>query len=85
MKKAVLASAIVVSLAFAPAVAHAQVCAGLLIISAMITGATKKRELTEKEAATCGIPIFSEDEKKPDGKKTKKAKNAAAADKAKAQ
>jgi hypothetical protein len=79
MKRSVLSLAIIGSLAFAPAVAQAQVCAGIIIISALITSATKKRELTEKEAMTCGIPILSEDDKdkkdgKAKGKKIRKAK-----------
>jgi hypothetical protein len=55
MKTKIVALLVVWGIAFAPTYAAAQVCAGGLIVAALIVNATQHRELTEKEAATCGF------------------------------
>jgi hypothetical protein len=57
MKSKIFALFIAATFAFTPTRAPAQVCAGALIVSALIVNATQHRELTEKEAATCGLIV----------------------------
>ena len=55
MKTKFVAMIVVCGIALAPTYASAQVCAGGLIVAALIINATQNRELTAKEAATCGF------------------------------
>ena len=56
MKKSnILACLIAAIIAFMPAYASAQICAGGLIIAALIANFKDNRELTSKEAQTCGL------------------------------
>ena len=56
MKKSnILAWLIASAIAFTPAYASAQICAGGVIIAALIANFKDNRELTSKEAATCGL------------------------------
>jgi hypothetical protein len=57
MNTKIFALFIAAAFAFTPTRAPAQVCAGAIIVSALIVNATQHRELTEKEAATCGLII----------------------------
>lgn len=57
MKIKTLALFVAAVFAFTPTRAPAQVCAGAIIVSALIVNATQHRELTAKEAATCGLII----------------------------
>lgn len=60
----------------APSVASAQVCVVAIIAKALYTSATENRELTRKEAMTCGL-LVDEDERKALMAKDKKDKRAA--------
>jgi hypothetical protein len=55
MKTKFLALMVVCGIALVPTQASAQACAGGLIVAALIVSATQNRELTAKEAATCGL------------------------------
>lgn len=55
------------------AAASAQVCVLAIFGAAIYVAATEKRELTQKEAMTCGLSRLVED-KKSDENKTAKAK-----------
>jgi hypothetical protein len=78
MKKFGLAIAAVAGLLLTPSVASAQLCAVGIIAKAFYINATEHRELTAKEAASCGI--LTDEPAKPALKK-KKRKVAHAADK----
>jgi hypothetical protein len=65
MKAKFLALMFVCGIALVPTYASAQVCAGGLIISALIVSATQNRELTAKEAATCGLILDTNQPAKP--------------------
>ena len=71
MKKIGIAGLVAAGLLLAPTVASAQLCAVGLVAKALITSATQKRELTEKEAMWCGL--YTEDVK-PAAKKKVRAK-----------
>lgn len=82
MKRAAIVAGVAASIAFAPA-AQAQVCEVMVIVSALVTSAVKKRELTQNEAFMCGLPILPEDDKSAGKtKKAKRPKKAATVEKA---
>jgi hypothetical protein len=55
MKTKIAALLVAAAIAFTPTHAAAQICAGGLIVAALIANFKDKRELTSKEAATCGL------------------------------
>jgi hypothetical protein len=55
MKKTAIATAVVAGLLASAQPASAQVCVGGIIIAAIVASATENRELSAKEAATCGL------------------------------
>ena len=55
MKKAAIAAVVMTGLAFSAQPASAQVCIGGIFIAAFYAHATENRELSAKEAATCGL------------------------------
>jgi len=55
MKSKILASLIVSAVAFTPTYASAQVCGVGIIAAALIANFKENRELTAKEAHTCGL------------------------------
>jgi hypothetical protein len=65
MKTKFAALMVVCGIALAPTYASAQVCAGGLIVAALIINATQNRELTAKEAATCGFILDTSKPAKP--------------------
>lgn len=71
MKKTVVAAVAVAGLLFTPPPASAQVCAAFLIGKALIVNATENRELTEKEAMTCGLLVDEKERKAMLDKKKK--------------
>jgi hypothetical protein len=77
MKAKFLALMIVGGAAFLPTQASAQLCAGAVIISALIVSATQDRPLTANEAATCGLIIEKQPAKPAAAKRTKVAKKKA--------
>ncbi|MBV9556295.1 MAG: hypothetical protein JO254_04395 [Pseudolabrys sp.] len=72
MKKLGLAGLVAAGLLLAPTVASAQLCPLGLIVKSIYIGNTQHRELTEKEAATCGL--ITEDVKPAAKKKMSRAK-----------
>jgi hypothetical protein len=57
MKKKLIALPIALAIALTPFAASAQVCGIGIIVAAMVANAQQQRELTEKEAATCGLML----------------------------
>ena len=57
MKTKWIALPIALAIAFTTFAASAQVCGIGIIIAAMAANAQQHRELTEKEAATCGLML----------------------------
>jgi hypothetical protein len=55
MKKVALATAVIAGLMYSAQPASAQVCIGGIFIAAFYASATENRELSAKEAATCGL------------------------------
>ena len=85
MKKAAIAAAIVASLLLSAKPASAQACMAGIIFAAFYANATENRELSAKEAATCGL-LYGADRDKavrggkpPVAKAQKPAKTAAKA------
>lgn len=76
MKKFGFAIVVTTGLLMAPSLAAAQVCAVFLIGKALIVNATEDRELTQKEAMTCGV-VVDEKERKAMMAKKKKEERAA--------
>jgi hypothetical protein len=81
MKKIFMgAAAAAIGLAAMTAVASAQVCVLGIFGAAIYVAAKEKRELTQKEAMTCGVSYMFDDKKDEPkdakGKKTAKAKTA---------
>ncbi|HZL30260.1 MAG TPA: hypothetical protein VFC54_04265 [Pseudolabrys sp.] len=76
MKKFGVAIVLFAGILFAPAVASAQVCVVAIIAKAIYANATEHRELTQKEAMTCGIVV---DEKERKAMLAKNKKDARAA------
>jgi len=67
-----IALAIAAAIAFTPLAASAQVCGIGIIVAAMIANAQQNRELTEKEAATCGLMLNQDQKNVKAQSKTKK-------------
>jgi len=80
MKKSIVAAMSVAVLLFTSSVASAQVCAIGLIASAIGASLRDHRELTAKEAATCGVMYLFE-APKPEKKASKPKKKIARRDK----
>ena len=57
MKTKLIALPIALAIALTPVAASAQVCGIGILIAAMAANAQQHRELTEKEAATCGLML----------------------------
>lgn len=57
MKTKLIALPIALAIAFTPVAASAQVCGIGIIVAAMVANAQEHRELTQKEAATCGLML----------------------------
>jgi hypothetical protein len=57
MKTKTIAAMLAAVIVFTPVYASAQVCGIGIIIAAMAANAQQHRELTEKEAATCGLML----------------------------
>lgn len=57
MKTKLIALPIAFAIAFTPVAASAQVCGFGIIVAAMVANAQEQRELTPKEAATCGLML----------------------------
>ena len=55
MKKAAIAAVVMAGLAFSAQPASAQVCMAGIIFAAFYANATENRELSAKEASTCGL------------------------------
>lgn len=80
MKKIATATLALLALAVTTTVASAQLCTVPLIVSALIVSSQENRELTQKEAMTCGL-IRDEDasKKAAAGKSAKTSKKKKAA------
>ena len=74
MKKAAIAAAIVASLLFSAKPASAQACMAGIIFAAFYANATENRELSAKEAATCGLLYGADRDKAVRGGKPPVAK-----------
>jgi hypothetical protein len=57
MRIKTIAVLLAAGIAFTPAAASAQVCGIGIIVAAIAANAQQHRELTEKEAATCGLML----------------------------
>jgi hypothetical protein len=57
MKTKLIALPVALAIALTPVAASAQVCGIGILIAAMAANAQQHRELTEKEAATCGLML----------------------------
>src|SRR5262249_61775606 len=68
MKTKLAALSIAAVIAFAPNYAAAQVCAGGLIVAALIANFKDNRELTAKEAQTCGLLLGQDKANEKPGK-----------------
>jgi hypothetical protein len=78
MKKVAVAAIAVAGLVLTSPVASAQVCVVAIIAKAIYASATENRELTQKEAMTCGLVV---DEKERQALMAKGKKEARAAKK----
>jgi Skp family chaperone for outer membrane proteins len=74
MKTKLIALPIALAIAFTPVAASAQVCGLGIIDAAMVANAQQHRELTEKEAATCGL-MLNQDQKGVEKARAKKVSN----------
>jgi hypothetical protein len=74
MKTKIAALSVVAMIAFAPTQASAQVCGIGVIAAALVANFKDNRELTSKEAATCGLLLGNDKagEKPAKGKKNPK-------------
>lgn len=57
MKIKMVALLVAAGIAFTPIAASAQVCGVGIIVAAIVANAQEHRELTAKEAATCGLML----------------------------
>ncbi len=73
MKTKLIALPVALAIALTPVPASAQVCGIGIIIAAMAANAQQHRELTEKEAATCGL-LLNQDPKGVEAQKRSAAK-----------
>jgi hypothetical protein len=71
MKKTIMAAVSIAVLAFTSSAASAQVCVVGILAAAIYASAHDHRELTSKEAATCGL-AYGLDTQKPEAKKKEK-------------
>ncbi len=78
MKKAAIATVVMTGLAFSAQPASAQVCIGGIFLAAFYAHATENRELSAKEAATCGLFYGADRDKAVRGGKPPAAQGAAA-------
>jgi hypothetical protein len=78
MKKAAIAAFAIASLVFTTSVASAQLCAVGIVAMAIVASAKDKRELTAKEATTCGL-LYGRDQENVKKMKKGKAKTASKA------
>lgn len=83
MKKAAIVTAMIAGFAFSPQPASAQVCIGGIFIAAFYASATENRELSAKEAATCGLFYGADRDKAVRGKPVAKKPAAKTATRAK--
>ena len=68
MKKAAIAAVVIAGLTFSTRPASAQVCIAGIFFAAFYASATENRELSAKEAATCGILYGADRDKAVRGK-----------------
>lgn len=69
MKKSnIMAWLIASAIAFTPAYASAQICAGGVIIAALVANFKDNRELTSKEAQSCGLLLGNDKANEKPGK-----------------
>lgn len=78
MKKAIIAAVTILGLAFTASAASAQVCIVGIFAAAIYASAHDHRELTPKEAWTCGLAYGSDTKKAEPKKKQKVARRAKA-------
>ena len=71
MKTKIAALSVVATIAFAPTHVSAQVCGIGVIAAALVANFKDNRELTSKEAATCGL-LFGNDKANEKPAKAKK-------------
>jgi hypothetical protein len=74
MKKAAIATAVIAGLLFSAKPASAQACMAGIIFAAFYANATENRELSAKEAATCGLFYGADADKAVRGGKSPGAK-----------
>lgn len=74
MKTKLIALPIALAIALTPVAASAQVCGLGIIVAAMVANAQQHRELTQKEAATCGL-LLNQDPKGVEKARAKKVSN----------
>jgi hypothetical protein len=70
MKTNIIALPVALAIAFTPLAASAQVCGIGIIVAAMVANTQQHRELTQTEAASCGLMLNQ------DPQNVKKAKRA---------
>lgn len=75
MKIKMIALLVAAGIAFTPVYASAQVCGVGILIAAFAVNAREHRELTEKEAATCGLMVGHDQENVKKMKQTHKTKH----------
>jgi hypothetical protein len=68
MKKSVVAAVSVAFLVITSSVASAQVCTVGVLVAAIVANASEHRELTQKEALSCGL-LLGQDKPEPKAKK----------------
>jgi hypothetical protein len=73
MKTKLIALPIAFAIALTPVAASAQVCGIGIIVAAIAANAQQHRELTEKEAATCGL-LLNQDPQGVEAQKRASAK-----------
>jgi hypothetical protein len=71
MKKVAILAAVVAGLASSAQPASAQACVGGIFIAAFYASITENRELSAKEAATCGLLYGADRDKAVKGKPKK--------------
>ncbi len=74
MKTKIIALPVALAIAFTPLAASAQVCGVGIIVAAMVANAQEHRELTEKEAMTCGL-MYGQDRQNVKVKKVSHARH----------
>jgi len=74
MKAKIVAMFVVCGIAFTPTYASAQVCGIGIIAAAMVASFKENRELTQKEANTCGLLLGQDKANEKPGKTAKPKK-----------